>query len=54
MKGDGRAGVRADQAQPAHHSVSPTRQIALSEWRLITATHNLLKLHKRYLAVAAA
>ncbi len=26
-KGDGRAGVRADQAQPAHQSVSATRQI---------------------------
>ena len=25
-----------------------------SEWRLITATHNLLKLHKHQLAVAAA
>jgi hypothetical protein len=23
------------------------RSAALSEWRLITATHNLLKLHKR-------
>jgi Transposase DDE domain len=27
---------------------------ALSEWRLITATHNLLKLHRRQMAVAAA
>jgi transposase len=27
---------------------------ALSEWRLITATHNLLKLHKHQIAVAAA
>src|SRR5271169_4048092 len=26
-KGDGRAGVRTDQAQPAHQSVSATRQI---------------------------
>src|SRR5208282_4625513 len=27
---------------------------ALSEWRLITATHNLLKLHRRQMAVATA
>ena len=27
---------------------------ALSEWRLITATHNLLKLHRHQMAVAAA
>jgi hypothetical protein len=25
-----------------------------SEWRLIAATHNLLKLHKRRIALAAA
>jgi transposase len=30
------------------------RSAARSEWRLITATHNLLKLHKHQLAVAAA
>ena len=30
------------------------RSAALSEWRLITATHNLLKLHKHHLAVQAA
>ena len=30
------------------------RSAALSEWRLITATHNLLKLHKHQIAVAAA
>jgi hypothetical protein len=30
------------------------RSVALSEWRLITATHNLLKLHKRQIAAAAA
>jgi hypothetical protein len=30
------------------------RSAALSEWRLITATHNLLKLHKRQMAAAAA
>ena len=30
------------------------RSAALSEWRLITATHNLLKLHKHQLAVQAA
>jgi transposase len=30
------------------------RSAALSEWRLITATHNLLKLHRRQMAVAAA
>jgi transposase len=30
------------------------RSAALSEWRLITATHNLLKLHKHQMAVAAA
>jgi hypothetical protein len=30
------------------------RSAALSEWRLITATHNLLKLHKRQIAVAGA
>jgi len=30
------------------------RSAARSEWRLITATHNLLKLHKRQMAAAAA
>jgi len=30
------------------------RSAAHSEWRLITATHNLMKLHKRHLAVQAA
>jgi transposase len=30
------------------------RSAARSEWRLITATHNLLKLHKHQMAVAAA
>jgi hypothetical protein len=30
------------------------RSAARSEWRLITATHNLLKLHKHQIAVAAA
>jgi hypothetical protein len=30
------------------------RSAARSEWRLITATHNPLKLHKHQLAVAAA
>jgi transposase len=30
------------------------RSAARSEWRLITATHNLLKLHKRQIAAAAA
>jgi transposase len=30
------------------------RSAALSEWRLITATHNLLKLHRHQMAVAAA
>ncbi len=30
------------------------RSAALSEWRLITATHNLLKLHRRQMAVTAA
>ncbi len=30
------------------------RSAALSEWRLITATHNLLKLHKHQMATAAA
>ncbi len=30
------------------------RSAALSEWRLITATHNLLKLHKRQIAASAA
>jgi Transposase DDE domain len=30
------------------------RSAALSEWRLITATHNLLKLHKHHLALQAA
>ncbi|HEY7831394.1 MAG TPA: transposase [Solirubrobacteraceae bacterium] len=30
------------------------RSAARSEWRLITATHNLLKLHKHHLAVQAA
>jgi hypothetical protein len=30
------------------------RSAARSEWRLITATHNLLKLHKHQTAAAAA
>jgi transposase len=30
------------------------RSAARSEWRLITATHNLMKLHKRHLAAQAA
>ncbi len=30
------------------------RSAALSEWRLITATHNLLKLHKHQMALTAA
>jgi transposase len=30
------------------------RSAVLSEWRLITATHNLLKLYKRQIAIAAA
>ena len=30
------------------------RSAAHSEWRLITATHNLLKLHKHQMALAAA
>ena len=30
------------------------RAAAHSEWRLITATHNLLKLHKHQLAAAGA
>jgi Transposase DDE domain len=29
------------------------RSAVRSEWRLITATHNLLKLHTRQLAIAA-
>ena len=30
------------------------RSAVRSEWRLITATHNLLKLHKHQIAVAGA
>ncbi len=30
------------------------RSAARSEWRLITATHNLLKLHKHQMALATA
>jgi Transposase DDE domain len=30
------------------------RSAARSEWRLITATHNLMKLHKHHLAVQVA
>ena len=30
------------------------RAAAYSEWRLITATHNLMKLHKHHLAAQAA
>ena len=30
------------------------RSAARSEWRLITATHNLLKLHKHQIAASAA
>ena len=32
----------------------PRRFAARSEWRFITATHNLLKLHKHRLAASAA
>jgi hypothetical protein len=31
-----------------------SRSAARSEWRLITATHNLMKLHKHHLAAQAA
>jgi hypothetical protein len=34
--------------------VSPGRSAARSEWRLITATHNLLKLHTHQIAAAGA
>jgi hypothetical protein len=30
------------------------RSAARTEWRLITATHNLMKLHKHHLTAAAA
>jgi hypothetical protein len=52
--GDDRAGVREHQVQPPDRSV-PTRgrPACRSEWRLSTATHNLLKLHKHTTAALA-
>jgi glycine cleavage system aminomethyltransferase T len=48
-----RAGVRADEVQPAPRPLQTTRTRAVrAEWRLITATHNLLKLHRHALAAA--
>ncbi len=46
-QGDGRASLRTNKAQPAHRPLQRRgRSAARSEWRLITATHNLMKLHK--------
>jgi hypothetical protein len=48
-----RAGVHQHQVQPRHRPLPPTRQIRRpTEWRLISATHNLLKLHKHHTATA--
>ena len=41
-------GLRSNQFQRRGRSA------ARSEWRLITATHNLMKLHKHHLAAQAA
>jgi hypothetical protein len=45
--GHNRAGVRQHQVQPPHRPLlTPRRSACRSEWRLISATHNLLKLHR--------
>ena len=49
-----RAGLRADQVQPPDRPLPTTRQGRVrSEWRLIAATHNLLKLHNHWIAKTA-
>ena len=46
-----RARVRPDQVQPRDQTLPTPRPAAFrSEWRLIAATHNLLKLHHHRLA----
>ena len=50
---DDRARLRPDQVQPRDRPVPKTRPSRRpAEWRLITATHNLLKLHRHSLAAA--
>ena len=45
----------AHQVQPPDRPLPTPRQIGIrSEWRLITATHNLLKLYAHTTAAAAA
>jgi len=55
---------RKAMVEPVFAKTKPNRRInqfqrrgrsaARSEWRLIPATHNLLKLHKHQIAIAAA
>jgi hypothetical protein len=50
---DRRARVRSDQGQPvADRFLRRGRSAVRSEWRLLAATHNLLKLHRHNLASA--
>ena len=49
-----RAGLRTDQTQPAHRQfMRRGRAAAQSEWRLVAATHNLLKLHPHWIVITA-
>jgi ion channel len=53
--GNGGTGLRPDQGQPTDRALQTKRPgRRRSEWRLIAATHNLLKLHHYRLGPAAA
>jgi hypothetical protein len=53
--GHHRARLRPAQVQPPHHRFQRRGRAACrSEWRLIAATHNLLKLHRHRLSAATA
>jgi hypothetical protein len=52
---DDRAPLRPDHSQPPHRPFERRGlPAARSEWRLIAATHNLLKLHRHSLKAAGA
>ena len=53
--GDDRAGVRTHEVQPSHRSLPTPRTIRRTgRMAVITATHNLLKLHSHQIAAAGA
>ena len=55
-KAEHRAGVRTDQVQPPVRPVQTKRpgRRQVGGWRLIAATHNLLKLHSHWIAAEPA